>query len=64
MNATSARTGRQCAELSEQLEGLAHAGFGELLQVRSVDGAINGVVVDATGCLVRRAFQSYTYSKE
>ncbi|MEU9923297.1 hypothetical protein AB0H51_18720 [Streptomyces griseoluteus] len=58
MNATSARTGRHCAELGEQLEGLAHAGFGELLQVRSVDGAINGVVVDAMGCSVRRAFQS------
>ncbi|MGW3449522.1 BBE domain-containing protein [Streptomyces sp. NPDC001076] len=35
-------------KLSERLEGLARAGFGELLQIRSVGGAINDVPADAT----------------
>ncbi|MER6683999.1 FAD-binding oxidoreductase [Streptomyces olivaceoviridis] len=35
-------------ELSERLEGLARAGFGELLQIRSVGGAVNDVPADAT----------------
>lgn len=35
-------------ELSERLEGLVRAGFGELLQIRSVGGAVNDVPADAT----------------